>query len=159
MFFAAQFVSFFSWSQLGLITAIKGAEVLQQLHLPLPLLLTCFIVFSAFINLFIGSSSAKWTLLAPVFVPMFMLVGITPEATQMAYRIGDSTTNIITPLMPYFGVVLAFMLQYNKQIGAGTLIALMLPYSIALFLSWAGLFALWLSFNFPLGPNSFSFLP
>ena len=159
MFFAAQFVNLFSWSQLGQILAITGAAGLQHIHLPLPLLLITFVILTGLINLLIGSASAKWALLAPIFVPMFMLLGIAPEATQMAYRIGDSTTNIITPLMPYFGVVIAFMQKYNRNLGAGTVVALMLPYSIALLVCWTCLLAIWLLFNLPLGPNAYAFLP
>src|SRR5690606_13197643 len=110
-------------------------------------LLVCFVLFAALINLLIGSSSAKWALLAPVFVPMLMLSGITPEAAQVAYRIGDSTTNIITPLMPYFGVVVAFAQKHDKNVGIGTIIATMLPYSIALLVAWSLLLALWIGFD------------
>ena len=157
MFFAAQFVSYFSWSQLGSILAIRGADLLTWFDLPKPILLLCFILVTATINLFIGSSSAKWALIAPIFVPMLLLLGISPEATQMAYRIGDSTTNIITPLMPYFGVVVAFSQQYKKDIGIGTLISLMLPYSIMFFLSWCALLLLWLLLDLPLGPDAYVF--
>lgn len=158
MFFAAQFVSYFKWSQLGTILAISGANGLSYLNLPLPLLLITFVFLAGFINLFVGSASAKWALLAPIFIPMFMLTGITPEATQMAYRIGDSSTNIITPLMPYFGVVIAFFHHYNKNLGSGTIMALMLPYSIALILSWVALLGFWLILGLPLGPNSHAFI-
>ena len=154
MFFAAQFVSYFSWSNLGSIIAIQGASVLQALQVNSAFLLLAFIVLAAFINLFIGSASAKWALIAPVFVPMFLLSGISPEATQMAYRIGDSTTNIITPLMPYFGVVVAFAQQYRKDIGIGTIIALMLPYSIAFLVSWSLLLLIWILLGWPLGPGA-----
>jgi len=114
MFFAAQFVNYFAWSQLGSIIAISGAAGLKALALPPVLLLIGFILLAAFINLFIGSASAKWALIAPIFVPMLLLTGISPEATQMAYRIGDSSTNIITPLMPYFGVVVAYAQRYDR---------------------------------------------
>jgi aminobenzoyl-glutamate transport protein len=154
MFFAAQFVSYFAWSNLGSIIAIQGASILQALQVNSALLLVAFIVLAAFINLFIGSASAKWALIAPVFVPMFLLSGISPEATQMAYRIGDSTTNIVTPLMPYFGVVVAFAQQYRKDIGIGTIIALMLPYSIAFLVSWSILLLIWILLGWPLGPGA-----
>ncbi len=154
MFFAAQFVSYFNWSNLGGIIAIKGAEVLAELQLHAGLLLVAFILTMAFINLFIGSASAKWALIAPIFVPMLLLSGISPEATQMAYRIGDSTTNIITPLMPYFGVIVAFTRQYDKAAGLGTIIAMMLPYSIALSLAWSALLLLWVVLGLPLGPGA-----
>lgn len=154
MFFAAQFVSYFNWSQLGIITAIKGSDLLQYLQLNSALLLVSFVLITAIINLFIGSASAKWALMAPVFVPMFMLSGISPEAVQVAYRIGDSSTNIITPLMPYFGVVVAFVQKYDKDAGIGTILAMMLPYSIAFLLLWSILLAAWILIGLPLGPGA-----
>lgn len=158
MFFAAQFVNYFAWSQLGIISAIKGAAVLKALDPNAAVLLVCFVLFSALINLLIGSATAKWALLAPVFVPMLMLAGISPEATQVAYRIGDSTTNIITPLMPYFGVVLAFAQKYDRNIGIGTIIATMLPYSLWLLISWSALLAGWILLDLPLGPGASIFM-
>ncbi len=154
MFFAAQLVNYFAWSNLGAIMAIKGALLLQALAFPPAILLVCFILLAAGINLFIGSASAKWALLAPIFVPMLLLAGISPEATQVAFRIGDSATNIITPLMPYFGVAVAFAQHYKKDIGIGSIIAIMLPYSIAFLLSWACLLFIWVSFDWPLGPGA-----
>ena len=151
MFFAAQFVAYFSWSQLGLITAIEGAELLTHLELPPVILLIVFILVAATINLLVGSGSAKWALLAPVFVPMLMLTGIAPESTQVAFRIGDSVTNIVTPLMPYFGVVLAFAQKYRSDLGMGTMMAMMLPYSIGLLLMWSVLLAFWIGVGLPLG--------
>jgi aminobenzoyl-glutamate transport protein len=153
MFFAAQFVSYFNWSQLGSILAIHGAQSLQALALPPMIILLTFIIMTAGINLFIGSASAKWALMAPIFVPMLMLAGITPEATQMAFRIGDSSTNIITPLMPYFGLVVAYAQRYQKDLGVGTIIAMMLPFSVAFLLVWSSLFALWLLLDLPIGPG------
>lgn len=158
MFFAAQCLDYFSWSQIGIITAINGAEALQSLPLNLTALLLCFIVLIAFINLLIGSASAKWALLAPVFVPMLMLVGISPEASQVAFRIGDSSTNIITPLMPYFGVVVAFAQRYDRDAGIGTIMAMMIPYSIAFLIGWSLLLSAWLLLGLPLGPGVNSFL-
>lgn len=154
MFFAAQFVSYFSWSNLGSIIAIEGASLLGALEVNRAVLLVAFIFLTAFINLFIGTASGKWALIAPIFVPMFFLLGISPEATQMAYRIGDSSTNIITPLMPYFGVVVAFAQQYKKDVGIGTLIAMMLPYSIAFLIGWSALLLLWVFLGWPLGPGA-----
>lgn len=153
MFFAAQFVNYFAWSNIGLILAVHGAQWLQSLALSPVLLLTLFIFMCAGINLLIGSASAKWSLLAPIFVPMFLLIGIAPEQVQAAYRVGDSSTNIITPLMPYFGVVVAFMQRYQSQLGVGTMISLMLPYSITFLLGWSALFALWLGLGLSLGPS------
>ena len=159
MFFAAQFVNYFAWSNLGTIIAISGAEMLGQLQLHPSVLLLAFIPLVAFINLFIGSASAKWALIAPVFVPMFLLSGITPEATQIAYRVGDSSTNIITPLMPYFGVVVAFARQHDKTVGIGTIIAMMLPYSIAFLVSWSLFLFLWVLAGIPIGPGVEVFVP
>merc|ERR1711879_762350 len=123
MFFAAQFVAAFQWTELGIILAVIGADALSGLALGSIPLLVGFVLMAALINLLIGSASAKWALIAPVFVPMFFLLGISPEATQLAYRIGDSSTNIITPLMPYYGVVLAFAQRYQPSAGVGTLMA------------------------------------
>lgn len=151
MFFAAQFVSWFSWSNLGVIAAVIGANGLQNSGIGNHILLLMLIFVAAFINLLIGSASAKWTLIAPIFVPMLMLLGISPEQTQMAYRIGDSSSNIITPLMPYFGIVLAYAQRYDKSLGLGNIIATMLPYSISLFIFWSLFLFLWLNLNLPLG--------
>jgi aminobenzoyl-glutamate transport protein len=158
MFFAAQFVSYFNWSQLGAIAAINGAGFLKTLDLNPTTLILSFILMAALINLLIGSASAKWALFAPIFVPMFLLLGISPETTQIAFRIGDSTTNIITPLMPYFGVVIAFAQRYNKETGIGTIIATMLPYSVAFLLSWSALLTLWIALDWPLGPGAAIFI-
>ena len=152
MFFAAQFVNYFGWSNMGMVLAIKGANWLHALALPPVFLLSIFILMSAFINLLVGSASAKWSLLAPVFIPMFLLLGIAPEQVQAAYRVGDSSTNIITPLMPYFGVVVAFMQRYKSDLGVGTIMSLMLPYSVAFLIGWSLVFAFWVGFDFPLGP-------
>jgi len=153
-FFAGQFVAYFNWTNLGVIMAISGAQFLQKIDLTgIPLLLS-FIIFSGFINLFIGSASAKWAIMAPVFVPMFMLLNYSPELTQLAYRIGDSTTNMITPLMPYFPIVVALGQKYDRNLGLGTLIATMLPYSVAFLLGWSTFFVLWLWLGLPLGPGA-----
>ncbi len=152
MFFAAQFVNYFAWTNLGLITAIRGAELLQASQLDSKLVLLLFVPLAAVINLLIGSASAKWSVIAPVFIPMLLLYGVAPEAVQAAYRIGDSSTNIITPLMPYFGIVVAFAQRYQATAGIGTVLALMLPYSLALLLGWSALLGSWLYFDIPLGP-------
>lgn len=154
MFFAAQFVNFFAWSNLGTLLAVTGAGWLEGLALPESLLLLVFVFMAAFINLFVGSASAKWGLLAPVFVPMLFLLGITPEATQMAFRIGDSSTNIITPLMPYFGVVVAFAQRYRPNLGLGTMMSMMLPYSVAFLVGWSLLMLFWFWLGLPLGPGA-----
>jgi aminobenzoyl-glutamate transport protein len=157
-FFAAQFITYFNWSNLGVIMAIQGADFLKNLGLTgLPLLLG-FIIISAFLNLFIGSASAKWAILGPVFVPMFMLLGYSPAFTQMAYRIGDSITNPITPMFAYFAILLALAKKYDKNLGLGSLIAVMLPYSIFFALAWIVFFAIWYFLGLPLGPGSEIFL-
>jgi aminobenzoyl-glutamate transport protein len=153
-FFAAQFVAYFNWSNLGLILAVHGADALRTVGLTgLPLLLA-FAVLSAVLNLFIGSASAKWAVAAPVFVPMMMLVGYSPEVVQAAYRIGDSSTNVVTPLMPYFPVIVAFVRRYDRRAGIGTLLSAMLPYSIVFMIGWLALFALWVGLGLPLGPGA-----
>lgn len=153
VFFAAQFVQYFTYSNLGTVIAVNGADFLKQSGITgIPLLLG-FILVAAFINIFMGSASAKWAIMAPVFVPMFMTVGYSPALTQMAYRIGDSTTNIISPLMSYFALIVAFSEKYDKDSGAGTLISTMLPYSIALLIGWSVLLIIWYVFGLPLGPG------
>lgn len=151
MFFAAQAVAWFGWSQLGSLLAATGAGALAAFDGQVVVLLMAFILISALINLFVGSASAKWGILAPVFVPMLLLLGVAPEQTQMAYRIGDSVTNIVTPLMPYFGVVLAFAARHRPGIGVGTMLAMMLPYSLVFLLVWSAAFVLWLGLGLPLG--------
>lgn len=153
-FFAAQFVSYFAYTNLGTILSVKGAEFLESIGLRgIPLILL-FIVLSAFINLFIGSASAKWAIMAPIFVPMFFEMGLTPELTQMAYRIADSSTNIISPLMNYFAMIVIFMQKYDKDRGLGTLISTMLPYSLAFLAVWSVLLIGWMAFGLPLGPGA-----
>ena len=153
-FTAAHFVAMFNWSNLGLIFAINGASFLETSNLPDSMLLSLIILFGAIINLFIGSASAKWALLAPVLVPMLMLLGISPEMSTAAYRVGDGATNIITPLMPYFPLILIFCQRWQKEFGIGSLAATMLPFSIALLLSGLVMTALWVIFSLPLGPNA-----
>lgn len=151
MFFAAQFVAWFGWSGAGLVLAIKGAALLAETGLAPAMLLVLLVLLTALINLFIGSASAKWALIAPVLVPMMLLLGVPADATQAAFRVGDSTTNIITPLMPYFALVLGFARHYQPDAGIGTLAALMLPFSLALLASWSLLLWLWVSLGWPLG--------
>jgi aminobenzoyl-glutamate transport protein len=155
VFFAAQFVAFFGWSNLGLITAVTGAEFLQNIGLTGPMVFVLFIVMCGIVNLSLGSASAQWAVTAPIFVPMLMFIGYSPEVIQTAYRIGDSTTNIITPMMSYFGLILAWATRYDKKFGIGTLIATMLPYSICYFIGWSLLFLLWVfGLDLPVGPGS-----
>ncbi len=154
-FFAAQFIKYFSYTNLGIILAVSGANFLESIGFTgLPLILG-FILVAGFINLFIGSASAKWGIMAPVFVPMMYKLGFTPEFTQLAYRIGDSTTNIITPLMSYFAVIVVFAQKYDEDTGIGTLISTMVPYSIMFLLGWTALLVLWYVFGWPIGPDAF----
>lgn len=154
VFFAAQFVAYFNWTNIGIIVAVKGAETLKSSGFgPIPLLIS-FVIASALINMFMGSASAKWAIMAPVFIPMFMLLGYTPEYVQVAYRIGDSVTNIISPMMSYFALIIAFVQRYDKQAGIGTLIATMLPYSFVFLIGWIILFVTWILLALPVGPGA-----
>ncbi|WP_136658041.1 AbgT family transporter [Nitratireductor sp. XY-223] len=153
-FAAAHFVIMFVWSNLGLILAIDGAEFLRWTNLPGPLLLAGLLILSGFINLFVGSASAKWALLAPILVPMLMLLGISPETATAAYRIGDSATNIITPLMVYFPLILIFCQRWDKNFGIGSLMAVMIPYSVWLMITGVVIIVVWTGFNIPLGPGA-----
>lgn len=158
VFFAAQFVNYFNWTNLGQITAVVGADILRDMRLDGPLVFIPFIILCAIVNLVIGSASAKWAVTAPIFVPMLMLLGYSPELTQCAYRIGDSTTNIITPMMSYFGLILAFAAKYDRKLGIGTLIATMLPYTIFFLIGWVALFYLWVfALGLPVGPEAPSY--
>ncbi|EJF09641.1 MULTISPECIES: AbgT family transporter [Pontibacter] len=154
VFFAAQFVAYFNWTNLGLILAINGADVLQTMGLSEIPLMIMFILVAAVINLVMGSASAKWAIMAPVFIPMFMLLGYSPEFTQVAYRIGDSVTNIISPMMSYFALIVAFIQRYDKNAGIGTVISTMLPYSIVFFIGWVVLLIVWIIIGLPIGPGA-----
>ena len=151
VFFAAQFVYFFRESNLGIIVAIKGADWLNHIGFTGYPMLVCFVMLVATINMFMGSASAKWAILAPVFVPMLMLIGYHPGLTQAAFRIGDSVTNVITPMMSYFTLLFIYAQKYNKDYGVGTLISLMLPFSVIFFLCWVVLLAIWFFIGIPLG--------
>lgn len=154
VFFAGQFVYYFKYSNLGVLMAIKGAEFLGSIGFTGVLLLVSFVILSAFINLFMGSASAKWAIMAPVFVPMFMLVGYHPGITQAAYRIGDSVTNIITPMMSYFALIVAFAQKYDEKYGIGTITATMLPYTAIIGIVWTILLAVWMLIGLPVGPDA-----
>ncbi|SDK33469.1 AbgT family transporter [Lacicoccus qingdaonensis] len=154
IFFAAQFVAFFNYSNLGTIIAVSGAGLLEALNINSYVILVLFIFIAAVINLFIAADSAKWAIMAPIFVPMFMQLGIAPEISQIAYRVGDSSTNIISPLMPFFPLVVAFTQRYGKEYGIGTVISLMLPYSVIFIISWSILFVVWLLLGIPVGPGT-----
>lgn len=154
IFFAAQFTACFNYSNLGTIISVSGADFLKSVGFTgLPLII-CFIVLTAFINIFIAVDSTKWAIMAPIFVPMFMRLGLSPELTQCAYRIGDSATNIIAPLMPFFVLTVAFFQKYDKKAGIGSVISTMLPYSICFLLGWLVMFSVWYLLGLPLGPGS-----
>jgi aminobenzoyl-glutamate transport protein len=159
VFFAAQFVAFFNWTNLGLITAVTGAEALKATGLGGVPLMLLFVVLTATVNLLMGSASAKWAIMAPVFVPLFMLLGYSPELTQAAYRVGDSVTNIISPMMSYFALIIAFMQRYDKKAGLGTLVATMLPYTIVFLIVWGSLLGVWIALELPIGPGAQLYLP
>ncbi len=151
MFFIAQFVYAFGASNLGVLLALKGADALRALALPAAITITGIIFLTAFLNLFIGSASGKWALIAPVFVPMLMSLGISPDLTQAAYRIGDSSSNIITPLMPYFPLVVVFCQRYVKSTGIGTVTAMMLPYTVTFLVVWTLFLMGYWALGLPLG--------
>ncbi|MCE3047291.1 AbgT family transporter [Helicobacter kayseriensis] len=158
IFFAAQFIALFSWSNFGPFLAIKGASFLKWLNMDSGVLLICFVVMSAAINLMIASSSAQWALLAPIFVPMLMLLGYSPEVVQAAYRIGDSVTNIVTPLLAYLPIIVVEAMKYQKDIKMGTMISMMFPYSFVFLVGWCVLLYLWVFvFGLPVGPGAETF--
>jgi aminobenzoyl-glutamate transport protein len=154
VFFAAHFVAMFNWSRLGPIFAIDGALALQQMAVPAPVLLAGVQFVSSFLDLFIGSAAAKWSAMAPVVVPKFMLLGISPEMTTAAYRMGDSYTNIMTPLMSYFPLILAFARRYDSSLGVGSLLALMLPYALSFMAAGLVMTVGWVALDLPLGPGA-----
>lgn len=151
VFFASQFIALFNQSNIGLILAVNGSIFLKSLNLNVAVLIGGFLLLTVFLDLIIGSASAKWTLMAPIFVPMFILLGIQPELTQAAYRVADSVVNIISPLMTYFPMILAFANKYDPNAKVGTLIALMLPYSISFLIFWSLMLMTWIYLGWPLG--------
>lgn len=154
VFFAAQFVAYFKWSNLGIIFAVKGANLLIAADIGLIPMMILFTLLAAAINMLMGSASAKWAILAPVFIPMFMIMGYSPELSQVVYRIGDSVTNVISPMMSFFALIIAFVQKYEPEAGIGTIIAAMMPYSMVFFIFWELLLIVWLLFGLPLGPGS-----
>jgi len=154
MFFIAQFVYAFNVSNLGVLLALEGAAFLEWLSLPAAFTIVGIVILTAFVNLFVGSASGKWGLLAPIFVPMLMTLGISPDLTQAAYRVGDSSTNIITPLMPYFPLVVVYCQRYVKSTGIGTVTAMMLPYSMTFLVVWTIFLVIYYLVGFPLGIQS-----
>lgn len=158
-FFCAQFTSYFAWSNLGAVLAIKGASLLKEMSFTGVPLIVGLVLVSCIVNIFIGSASAKWAILAPVMVPMMMILGYDPAITQVAYRIGDSITNPLSPLFYYFPLILGFVRRYEKDTGMGTIIANMLPYSFFFTIAWIVLLVIWVTFDLPLGPGGYVHLP
>ena len=156
-FFSSIFISWFSYSQLGIIIAAKGEQFLSKIGLTRIPLIIVFILFCSFINLFIGSMSSKYVLIAPIFLPMLYKMGVSPELSQLAYRLGDSATNIISPLMSFFLLVLIYCNKYNKKFGFGDLLAYMMPHAIIILITSIVFFGIWLAFNFPIGFNTVNF--
>lgn len=150
-FFCALFIDAFAKSNIGVLIALKGAGYLQALDLPGQVTIVGIIFLTAFVNLMVGSASAKWALISPIFVPMLMGLGISPDLTQAAYRVGDSVSNIITPLMPYFPLVVVFCQRYVKKTGIGTLVSVMLPYSVVFLISWTIFLLIYWYLGIPLG--------
>ncbi|MFA7136630.1 MAG: AbgT family transporter, partial [Bacteroidales bacterium] len=151
VFFAAQFIYWFNYSNLGLVVAIDGAQFLSHIGFTgIPLILS-FLLLSAFLNMFMGSASAKWAIMAPVFVPMFMILGYHPGITQAAFRVGDSVTNVITPMMSYFALIVTYAQRYDEKNGIGTIISLMIPYTVIFMLVWAVMLTIWMLIGIPVG--------
>jgi aminobenzoyl-glutamate transport protein len=151
MFFIAQLVYAFGQSNLGVLLALEGANLLKAMNAAAPVTIVGIVLLTAFVNIFVGSASGKWGLLAPIFVPMLMQLGISPDLTQAAYRVGDSSTNIITPLMPYFPLVVVYCQRYVKSTGIGTLTAMMLPYSVSFLVGWTIFLLAYYAVGLPLG--------
>lgn len=150
-FVSAQFINYFNYTKLGTIIALTGANFFRSANIGLIPLIVIFIFFSAFMNIFMGSASAKWNILAPVFVPMFMLLGYSPELCQLAYRIGDSCTNVITPMMTYYSVIIVFAQKYDKKAGIGTITSTMIPYSLGFLFCWTLFLVIWILLGLPIG--------
>ncbi|WP_114749390.1 AbgT family transporter [Pleomorphovibrio marinus] len=159
-FFCALFIDAFTKSNIGALIALKGANFLESLQLPGQVTIVGIVGLSAFVNLLVGSASAKWALISPIFVPMLMQLGISPDLTQAAYRVGDSVSNIITPLLPYFPLVVIFCQRYVKNTGIGTLVSIMLPYTLVLFVVWTAFLLIYWALGIPLGLQStYEYIP
>jgi len=158
MLVVAQFINLFSWSNLDTILAITGADFLKSTGLTGPLLFVLFMVLVAFLNIFLGSGSAKWAIFAPIFIPMLAQINYSPAFVQLMYRVGDSVTNCVTPLYVYFPLLLGWIHKYNKNIGIGTIVSLLIPYAIILFIMWMVLLFAWYVLNIPIGVGEYIYL-
>lgn len=159
VFFAAQFIYWFNYSNLGLVLAIDGAEFLRNVGFTGIPLIIAFVLLAAFLNLFMGSASAKWAIMAPVFIPMFMLLDYHPGFTQAAFRVGDSVTNVITPMMSYFALIVTYAQKYDEKNGIGTIISLMIPYTVIFLLVWLVLLTSWMLLGLPVGFDGPVYMP
>lgn len=159
VFFAAQFIYWFNYSNLGLVVAIDGAEFLSHIGFTGIPLIIAFVILAAFLNMFMGSASAKWAIMAPVFIPMFMILGYHPGLTQAAFRIGDSVTNVITPMMSYFALIVTYAQKYDEKNGIGTIISLMIPYTTIFMIVWMIMMALWIWIGIPVGFDGPVYMP
>ncbi|MFJ5771855.1 AbgT family transporter [Psychrobacillus sp. NPDC093180] len=153
IFMIAQFVAYFNWSNIAIWLAVHSADLLTTLNMTNVFVIVLFVLLTAFLSLFIISGSALWSLVGPVFVPLFMVLGYHPAFIQLAYRIGESSTNMVTPLNPYFAIILSFMHVYDKKAGIGTLMSLMIPYTIAFLIVWTILMLVFALFGIPIGPG------
>jgi aminobenzoyl-glutamate transport protein len=159
VFFAAQFIYWFNYSNLGLVLAIDGAQFLKDVGFTgIPLIIS-FVLLTAMLNMFMGSASAKWAIMAPVFIPMFMLLGYHPGLTQAAFRVGDSVTNVITPMMSYFALIVTYSQRYDEKYGVGPIISLMIPYTLMFLLFWLIMLTAWLLLGIPVGFDGPVYLP
>jgi aminobenzoyl-glutamate transport protein len=136
-----------------LLLAINGGTWLQNADIGLIPMIILFVIFSAFLNMFMGSADAKWAIIGPIFIPVFMILGYSPELAQATFRVGDSITNVISPMMSFFALIIVYFQKYDSKAGIGTLIATMLPYTIVFFIGWTLLLVVWVLFNIPLGPG------
>ena len=158
MLVVAQFINLFSWSRLDTILAVNGAGFLKSTGLTGPLMFTLYMILVAFINIFIGSGSAKWAIFAPVFIPMLTQLGYTPAFIQLMYRVGDSITNCISPLYPYFPLLIGWVRKYDKNVGIGTILSLLIPYATILYIVWTVLLFIWFWLDLPIGLGEGIFL-
>ena len=162
LYFVAQFLNYFNDSHIGILIASMGAKLVEMIPqgnmFMTIVLMVAFIFLTAFVNLFMGGASSKWGLLAPIFVPILMVAGFTPAGVQLIYRIGDSATNVISPLMSYLGVIVVFGQKYKKEFGVGNLISTMMPISMAFLFGWTAFAIIWALLGFPIGPGTTFFI-
>lgn len=154
----SQFIAYFNYSNLGTIAAVNMADALEAANLSTVWLILGLIAMTAVIDIFIGGVVPKWAIFAPVFVPLFIQLGISPDLAMAAYRVGDSPVNVATPLMPYFALIVIFAERYRRKVGVGSVISLMLPYTVVLLITWSALLVVWYLLGLPLGPGASIYL-